>query len=86
MVVRGKPPAPGPAFAPRWDPDPRWTSRSERRRPVQGLGRDDPAGAVAGARALPFARVCAASRDKRGPGDKKGRNPSRFFRRASETK
>jgi hypothetical protein len=37
----GKPPAPGPAFAPIWDPNPRWASRSGRRRSGQGLGRGD---------------------------------------------
>jgi hypothetical protein len=57
----GKGPAPGPASATRWDPDPRWASRSGRRRPVQGLGRGDPAEGRGGERGLPLARVRVAS-------------------------
>jgi hypothetical protein len=43
QALRWKGPASGPAFALRWDPDPRWASRSGRRRPVRCLGRGDPA-------------------------------------------
>jgi hypothetical protein len=84
--VGRNPPAPGPASAARWDPNPRWAARSGRRRPAQGFGRGDPAEARGEAGVCPSRAGAWHLRAGWGSGAKKGRNPSRFFRGASEMK
>src|SRR5438477_8575075 len=81
--VGGNRPAPGPAFAPGWDPDPRWASRSGRRYPVKGLGRGDPGRAVAGA-GIALARVRAASQGRGEQGDYTQRGRSRLGPKGSK--